>query len=166
MASFGLAPQNNNAGFGAAQASRQSIDGSTPWMAASEGNLSLLQSSLSTLHLPLSAADENGYTLVHAAASYGKMEILQFLLASGQVNVHAADNEGDSSLHYGGTVDACRLLVEVGKANPNQTNLEGKTALQAKQEELKEMMEDEDIEDDDEDLEMLKNVVSYLSTLQ
>ena len=134
-------------------------------MAAAEGNLALLQSSLQTLNLPLSTADENGYTLVHAAASYGKIDILQHLLASGQVNVHAADQDGDTSLHYAGTVDACRLLIEVGKANPQQVNAAGKTALQAKQEELNEMMEDEDVEDDDEDLEILKGVVAYLSAI-
>ena len=160
MASFGLARSNNNDNN-----NQSNIDSSTPWMAASEGNLTLLQSSLSKLNLPLSASDENGYTLVHAAASYGKMDILQFLLASGQINIHATDNDGDTCLHYAGTVDACRFLIDVGKANPQQVNGSGKTALQAKQEELKEMMEDEDIEDDDEDLETLKNVVAYLSTM-
>mmetsp|Transcript_12843 Transcript_12843/g.20187 ORF Transcript_12843/g.20187 Transcript_12843/m.20187 type:complete len:162 (+) Transcript_12843:173-658(+) len=161
MASFGLARTNNPI-----SPSNQVIDSSTPWVAASEGNLALLQTSLTKLNLPPSAADENGYTLVHAAASYNQIAVLQHLLASGQVNVHAADNDGDSSLHYAGNVQACKLLVEVGGANPQQVNGANKTALQAKQEELKEMMEDEDVEDDDEDLEILKGVVAYLTSLQ
>jgi ankyrin repeat protein len=161
MASFGLARTNNHV-----SPTNQPIDSSTPWMAASEGNLALLQTALTALNLPLSAADENGYTLVHAAASYNKIAVLQHLLASGQVNVHAADNEGDSSLHYAGNVEACKLLVEVGQVNPRQANAAGKTALEAKQEELKEMMEDEGMEDDDEELEMLKGAVAYLSSLQ
>ena len=50
-------------------------------------------------------------------------------------------------------------------SNPNQVNQEGKTPLDAKQEEMNEMMEDEDIEDDDEDLENVKGIVLYLSKL-
>jgi ankyrin repeat protein len=161
MASFGLGrpTQANQA------APQGQIDSSTPWMAASEGNLSLLQSSLSSLNLPFTAADENGYTLLHAAASYNQIEILHFLL-NNQVNINAADNDGDSALHYAGNAQAAQILVQVGKANPAQVNNQGKTALQAKQEELNEMMKDEDVEDDDEDVETLQGVVEYLSSLQ
>jgi hypothetical protein len=159
MASFGLGRTNNQ------QAQEVTFDSSTPWMAASEGNLALLQSSLSSLKLPLNAADQNGYTLLQAAASYGQLELLQFLLASNQVDVNAVDNEGDSALHYAGTVEAARLLVDVARINPLISNSEGKTALQAKEEELKGMMEDEEIEDDDDDLESLNDVVKYLSSL-
>jgi ankyrin repeat protein len=160
MASFGLGqPHSNNT-------SQVPIDSSTPWMAASEGNLPLLQSSLSSLNLPLNAADENGYTLLHAAASYNQMGILGFLLNSiNQVNVHAQDTDGDSALHYAGNLRAAQMLVEIGKANPGQFNNQGKSPLQAKQEELNEMMQDEDVEDDDEEVETLKEVVEYLSSL-
>lgn len=140
------------------------IDSSTPWMAASEGNKILMQHSLTTLSLPVTAADENGYTLLHAASSYNQMEILQFLL-NNNANVNAADNDGDTALHYAGNTHTAQFLVQVAKANPNQVNAEGKTALQAKQEEISEMMQDEDIEDDDDDLENLKGVVNYLSNI-
>eukprot|EP00980_Cylindrotheca_fusiformis_P028218 scaffold22586_cov138-Cylindrotheca_fusiformis.AAC.38 len=138
------------------------IDSSTPWMAASEGNQPLLQHSLTTLSLPATAADENGYTLLHAAASYNQMEILQFLL-SNNINVNAADNDGDTALHYAGNLATAQFLVQVAKVNPAQVNAQGKTALQAKEEEIHEMMQDEEIEDDDEDLENLKAIVEYLS---
>ena len=154
-------------GFGGASANRQQqqeIDSSTPWMAASEGNLSLLQSSLSFLQLPVAAADENGYTLLHAAASYNQLPIIHYLLQN-HVDINAVDNDGDSVLHHVGNLETAKLLIEVGKANPSIVNKQGKTALQAKQEELDEMMSDEDVEDDDEDLETLKVVVGYFSTL-
>ena len=133
-------------------------------MAASEGNLALLQSSLTSLNLPLSAADENGYTLLHAAASYNQLQIMELLIQNG-VDVNATDNDGDSALHYAGNAQAAQMLIQSGKCNPAQPNGEGKTALQAKQEELDEMLKDEDVEDDDDDLELLKAVVQYLSTL-
>ena len=116
------------------------VDSSTPWMAASEGNLALLQSSLVSLNMSLTAADENGYTLLHAAASYSQMAVMEYLL-SNNVNVQAQDNEGDTVLHYAGTAHAAKALVEAGKANPCQVNGAGKTALQAKKEELEEMMQ-------------------------
>jgi ankyrin repeat protein len=161
MASFGL----GRAADPQQQSPAEGIDSSTPWMAASEGNLTLLQSSLASLQLPFTAADENGYTLLHAAASYNHLELMQFLLQN-HVDVNAVDNDGDSALHYAGNVPSAKLLVEVGRVNPLLPNGQGKTALQAKQEELNEMMADEDIEDDDEDVETLTSVVGYLSSLR
>lgn len=158
MASFGLGQAPSTA------TNLPDIDSSTPWMAVSEGNLSLLQSSLAALSLPTSVADENGYTLLHAAASYNQLEILRFLLNSG-VNINATDNDGDTALHYAGALPSLRLLLE-HHADPTIVNSQGKTALQAKQEELEEMMEDEDIDEDDDDLEALKAVVQHLSSLQ
>ena len=161
MASFGLGQTS-----APIQVSYQGqLDSSTPYMAASEGNLALLQHALTSLNLPLSAADENGYTLLHAAASYNQVEIMQYLLTN-RVNVQATDNDGDAALHYAGSAQVAQILVQVGKANPGQRNNQGKSALQAKQEELNEMMQDEDVEDDDEDLETLKGIVQYLSSLQ
>ena len=95
---------------------------------------------------------------------YDQIEIIRFLLGN-SVNIHATDNDGDSALHYAGKAQTAQILIEVGKANPNQVNQEGKTPLDAKQEEMNEMMEDEDIEDDDEDLENVKGIVLYLSKL-
>ena len=140
------------------------IDSSSPWMAASEGNLPLLQHCMQTMGLNVNAADENGYTLLHAASSYNQMGIMQFLLSQ-NVNVHAVDSDGDSALHYAGTAQTTQFLIQVAKANPSLQNAEGKTALQVKVEEVNEMMQDEDIEDNDQDLEKLKEIVTYLSNL-
>lgn len=159
MASFGLGKATTNAPI-----IEQDIDASTPWMAASEGNLALLQSSLQQLNLPVTAADENGYTLLHAAASYNHLGMVQFLISNG-ADINAIDKDGDSVLHYAGNAASAKMLVEVGQANPAQTNSQGKTALQAKQEELVEMMHDEDMDEDDEDVDLLKDVVEYLASL-
>lgn len=159
MASFGLGKTPS-----ASSSSILDIDSSTPWMAASEGNLALLQSSLTTLNLPMTAADDNGYTLLHAAASYNQLEIMQFLLTNGSNNVNAADSDGDTALHHAGDVPAIQLLLQ-HQADVTIVNAQGKTALQAKQEELEEMMQDEDVEEDDDDMETLKAVVQFLSSL-
>jgi ankyrin repeat protein len=142
------------------------IDSSTPWMAASEGNLALLKHSLTLLSLPVTATDDNGYALLHAAASYNQIVILRFLLGQPNINVNVADNDGDSPLHYSGNGQTAQILFEVGKANPQQVNKDGKTALQAKQEELNEMMQDEDMDEDDDDVEALKGTVEYLSKIR
>jgi ankyrin repeat protein len=161
MASFGLGKATTT---NAPIIEQDNMDASTPWMAASEGNLALLQSSLQQLNLPLTAADENGYTLLHAAASYNHLGMVQFLISNG-ADIHAVDKDGDSVLHYAGNVASAKMLVEVGQANLARTNAQGKTALQAKQEELVEIMHDEDMDEDDEDVDLLKDVVAYLASL-
>jgi ankyrin repeat protein len=168
MASFGL----GNSAASADVAILSSVDASTPWIAASEGNIVLLQSALAALNLPMTSADENGYTLLHAASSYNQLEVVKFLLRqfdsdspNAQSYIHASDNEGDSALHYAGNVEVLQLLVEVCKLNPAQANKQGKTALQAKTDELNELLEDEDTEEDDEDCYVLRQMVEYLSSV-
>ena len=70
-ATFGLgqtsspASQSSSPGFGAARSAAASntatVDASTPWVAAADGNLSLLQTSLQTLCLPITVADNNPF---------------------------------------------------------------------------------------------------------
>lgn len=156
-ASFGLGrPGDNNA----SAESSVPIDSSTPWMAASDGNLSLLQSSLSTLNLPFTAADDNGYTLLHAASSYCQIATMRFLLEK-QVPVNAVDNDGDSALHHAEHVDAAKVLIENG-ADINLKNAAEKTPLQAKQEDLEEQMEEDD---EDDEIATLRELIEYLSSL-
>lgn len=155
--SFGL-------GRAAPAVNQEAIDSSTPWMAAADGDLNLLQSALNHLHLDVSAADENGYTLLQAAASYNHLQIMQWLLSQ-NVPINAVDNEGDSALHYAATTDAVRLLVDSG-IDTSVRNREGKTALESKRDELTEAMEDEDYEEDDDEAQALKSIVSYLSGLE
>lgn len=143
----------------------QQVDNSTPWLAASDGNLPLLQHALTTLSLPPTAAsDENGYTLLQAAASYSKVQIMQWLLSQGCA-VNAVDKDGDSALHYADKVVAAQFLIETAGIDVSLANAMGKTAALAKQEELNEMMQDEDMEDDDEDLLNLKALTEYMASL-
>mmetsp|Transcript_15478 Transcript_15478/g.42775 ORF Transcript_15478/g.42775 Transcript_15478/m.42775 type:complete len:158 (-) Transcript_15478:446-919(-) len=156
MASFGL-------GNFAQQQSTEPIDASTPWMAASEGNLALLESSIQSLNLPITCADENGYTLLQAASSYNQIKVMEHLLNL-QVDVNATDNEGDTALHYAGNVQSATLLIEVAKIDLMAKNGEGKTALEAHKDNLAEMVDDED--EDEADIATLKQLVEYLSTLR
>lgn len=169
MASFGLSAPNQSIG-----SSRNvgPVDVATIFSAASEGNLPLLQSAMSQLNFAPTTADDNGYTLFHAASSYNQLGILKFLLTNLDRNnpdftafVNIGDNEGDTALHYSGNADAARMLIEDGRIDPSKVNSIGKTALQAKKEELEELMQDEDTEDDDEDVEILQKLIEYLSGL-
>jgi len=169
MASFGL---SSDAPSPTAAQTTGPVDVATAFSAASEGNLPLLQSSMAQLNFAPTSADENGYTLLHAAASYNQFAVLKFLLDNLDRNnagftafINAGDNDGDSALHYAGNADAARMLIEDGRTDPRKLNSQGKTALQAKQDELQEMMQDEDIEDDDEDVEILQKLIAYLSSL-
>ena len=146
---------------GGVAASNVPIDQSTPWIAAADGNLPLLQTALPQLNLSPSAADENGYTLIHAAASYAHLPVLQWLVSQG-ANVHAVDGEGDSALHYASNRAAAEFLVREGKVSLDVRNQAGMTALQAKEEELKELMEDEDFDEMDEDAINLNGVIEFL----
>jgi ankyrin repeat protein len=167
MVAFGL-QSPSAAAAAAAAATEEPVEPGTPWIAAADGKLSLLQASLQQLQLPLGVADENGYTLLQAAASYGQLPVLQWILSHATCTlnlVNAVDQEGDSALHYAGTVEAAKILVQVGNINVALANKQGKTALQAKQEELQQLMDDEDEDSDSEDIGSLKKQIEYLSHL-
>jgi Ankyrin repeats (3 copies) len=147
------------------------IDNSTPWLAASDGNLQLMQQSLSTLNLSIDAVDENGYTLLQAAASYNNLHVLNWLLEESKLKglhsiVNAVDKEGDSALHYAEGLSAAKFLIEQAQIDVHIKNLDGKTALDTKSSELEEMKRDEDYNEDDSDVVNLKDTIEYLSSLQ
>ena len=158
MASFGLGrpPQ------GEASTVHHEMDSSTPWLAASEGNLPLLQTSLATLNLNVNDSDENGYTVLHAASAYAQIPIIEWLLSQG-INVNAVDHDGDSPLHHVDDVKAAKILIERGHANPMIVNHEGKTPVQVKQDNLQELMEDDD--DNNDDASKLRELIAYLSNV-
>jgi len=174
--SFGL----GRAPVDAATTPDDDIDSSTPWIAASDGDLPLLQKSLARLQLSLTAADDNGYTLLQAAASYSQLPVMDWLLSSARqqtpdqttVLVFAVDQEGDSALHYASTVDAVKRLIDAG-IDVDHKNQAGKTALEHKQEELENLMEDEednngddqDEGSEDDEARNLREVIAYLSSL-
>ena len=156
MASFGLGRTSSEDPSSAAE-----MDASTPWMAASDGNLSLLQNSLSTMNLEVTAADDYGYTLLHAASAYGQTHVMEWLLAQ-DVPVNAVDCDGDTPLHHAEDVNAAIVLIEKGKADPTIVNASGKTPLQVKHDDLEELMEEED---DTEEADKLRELISYLSSV-
>ena len=154
------------------------IDQYTPYIAASEGDLNLLKRALDTLGLQVSLKDDNGLTLVHSAASYNQLNILEWLLCdeeehAEEIDVNAGDFDGDTPLHHCDTADAARYLVEVGKADYTIKNDSGLTALQVKEQELQEYLEemeyqDDEEGDDDEDSQLgnLRELVTFLRSLQ
>lgn len=155
MASFGSGSLANTTA---------AIDSSTPWVAAADGNLPLLQTSLQQLQLSVSAADTaQGYTLLMAAASYSQLHVLDYLLAN-QVELNAVDHDGDSALHYASTHEAAAKLVAAG-VDRSRTNATHLTALQAKQAEYEEMKQDPDFDHEDIDSIQLKGTIDYLLTL-
>lgn len=159
MASFGLACQQ-----GEASLSSEEIDSSTPWVAASEGNLPLLQKSLAALNLDVSVADTYGYTLLHAASSYSQIPVIEWLLSQG-ANVNVVDLEGDTPLHQVEDIRTAKILIEKGRANPTMLNAKGKTPLQVKQDDLEELMEDQDDDNDNDDAAKLRELIAYLSNV-
>lgn len=177
MASFGMGNSSNPA---PAAAAATAIDASTPFLAASEGNLDLLKQSLQSLNQPATIADENGYTLLMAAASYNHIPILQWIV--GQVPkdqqsayLHATDREGDNVQHYVGNAETSLWLMKFAFSRTSEErsakyhhmqllyhqNNSGKTPLQVKQEELHELLKDEDIEEEDDDVMALKATIEY-----
>jgi ankyrin repeat protein len=145
------------------------IDASTPFVAASDGDLDLLKRSLAHLSIPDTISDSNGLTLLHSAASYNQKEIIEWLLLTQNVNVNAKDNDGDTPLHHCDQVNAARMLIDQGKADYRIKNNEGQTPLDLKKEEWQELKgsleEDGGNDDADDDLEALEELVQYLSSL-
>lgn len=152
------------AGFGGFQAQPSppaEIDASTPWVAAGDGDLQLLQTSIKQLGLSPSSCDENGFSFLHAACGYCRVGVIQWLL-SNNVNVNIRDADGDTALHHCDDAISAKLLME-GGADHQLTNDEGKNPLQVKEEEFHEG--DIENESDDEDREKLKELVTYLKSL-
>jgi hypothetical protein len=151
-------------GFQAQQSQSTQIDESTPWVAAGDGDLPLLQSSIAQLNLSPNAADSNGFTFLHAACGYGRIKVIQWLLGlnadSIVIDVNAKDGDGDTPLHHCDDVDTAKILIEAG-ADTTIKNCDGKTALEVKQEDLDEGDDEDD--SDDEDRSKLKELVEFLT---
>ena len=103
-------------------------DYSNLWIAAGEGNLSLVQHYLShggpnDSSLDPNAKDEFQYTCLHAAVSYSHIHVVEYLLDQG-ADVNISDGDGDTPLHVVENVDIARLLIDKG-ADPTLVNDSG-----------------------------------------
>mmetsp|Transcript_21661 Transcript_21661/g.30357 ORF Transcript_21661/g.30357 Transcript_21661/m.30357 type:complete len:170 (+) Transcript_21661:77-586(+) len=158
MPAFGLTSQSVP---NPSTSSPEVIDESTPWIAASDGDINLLQRSIQTLNLSINAADSNGFTFLHSASSYGQLDMIRWLLSQQVTDVNVKDSDGDTPLHHCDDVITAKLLVQEGKADFSLRNNDGKTALEVKEEEF---LDNDNMEDDDSsgDTENLKDLIQYL----
>lgn len=140
----------------------------SPWIAAGDGDLQLLQSSIQQMGLSPNAADSNGFTFLHAACGYCRINVMRWLLGLNNdsctiIDVNARDGDGDTPLHHCDDIVAAKILIDEGGADWQIINNEGKTALNVKGGELREGDEEDD--SDDEDRAKLKELITYLLAL-
>ncbi|KAF2761988.1 hypothetical protein EJ05DRAFT_496869 [Pseudovirgaria hyperparasitica] len=76
------------------------------------------------------AADANGYTLLHAAASYAHIDLLRALVTTYNASPNTRDSDGDTPLFYAETVPVARCLIEELGADAHARNSEGETVLE------------------------------------
>lgn len=102
------------------------------WIAASEGNLSLVQEFFEAdSSLKPTSPDDNTYTPLHAAASYAHHDLLRWLLTHPRAtpdDVNVADEDGDTPLFVVEDAATARLLIEEFSADAKHRNNEGLTA--------------------------------------
>jgi hypothetical protein len=77
------------------------------------------------------AADQAGYTAIHAAASYGHLPLLRFLVKDRNGDINVKDLEGDTPLHMCELVEVAREMIEELGANVALKNNDGLTAAEA-----------------------------------
>ncbi len=144
------------------------VDASTPFVAAADGDLELLQESIKKLGMSPNAADSNGFTFLHAAGAYCRVEVINWLIGlnadSNIIDINAKDGDGDTPLHHCDDAVSAKMLIDAG-ADHQVKNDDGKTPLEVKVEELLEGDEEEEDDSDDEDREKLKQLVAYLKSL-
>ncbi len=104
------------------------------WIAASDGELSVVQQYINSGNFTSNSKDPNGYTPIHAASSYGHLELLRFLISNGG-DINIQDNDGETPLHYAEDVDTVKALIEEFKADYTIKNNEGQTVLKYMEEE-------------------------------
>ncbi|KAL3776291.1 hypothetical protein ACHAW5_002600 [Stephanodiscus triporus] len=161
-------PGEGFGGFQARPSPSAEIDASTPFVAAGDGDLELLQASIEQLGISPNAADSNGFTFLHAACGYCRVEVIEWLLGLNKdstiIDVNARDCDGDTPLHHCDDAVSAKMLIEAG-ADDQQKNEEGQTPLEVKEEELEEEDGENDSDSDDEDRVKLKELVAYLKSL-
>mmetsp|Transcript_22442 Transcript_22442/g.46795 ORF Transcript_22442/g.46795 Transcript_22442/m.46795 type:complete len:162 (+) Transcript_22442:158-643(+) len=128
-------------------------------VAAGDGDLQTVQRLLPVKGIEY--ADDNGYTCLHSSAAYKRLNVVSWLLSCG-ANVNVADAEGDTPLHYADSLEVARVLLANG-ADPTIRNSEGKTALEAKLEDVV-AEDDEDYDEEDEEQNDLKAMIAYLES--
>jgi len=97
------------------------------WIAAADGDESLVLDFLSRDPSAVNSLDENGYTILHATTSYNHIALLKKLVLEHEGNVNIQDHDGDTPLFVAETVEVAKVLVEELHADPNHQNESGLT---------------------------------------
>ena len=107
--------------------------GETPMhVACSQGHLSVVKYLTEELCCSLEVRDEAGDTLLHVSALNDHQEVVRYLIERG-CKVDAMNGRGHTPLMSAcrfGKCDTVKLLLELGKADPNCQNHDNESALQ------------------------------------
>lgn len=97
------------------------------WVAASDNEIDVVKSYITSGKHTANDKDANGYTPVHAAASYGHLELLTYLVKEAGGDINIVDEEGDTPLHSVEDLATAKYIVEELKGDYKIKNKEGQT---------------------------------------
>ena len=80
------------------------VDASTPFVAAADGEIELLQESIKQLGILPNAADPYGFTFLHSSCGYCRDKVMQWFIGlyveSNGMHVNAMAGDGDTAVHH------------------------------------------------------------------
>ena len=97
--------------------------------AADDDALSVAVTNCEDVASEVNRGGRDGKTPLHLAISSNNFASAEFLLQNDSVVANTQDNDGNTSLHYAKNVSFVKLLLEVGRANPNIPNERGFCAI-------------------------------------
>ncbi|RPA82209.1 hypothetical protein BJ508DRAFT_93178 [Ascobolus immersus RN42] len=97
------------------------------YLAAADGDLTSILGYLVADPNLIHAHDPNGYTVLHALASYNHLDILTKLVKEHGGDINIEDDDGDTPLFVVESVNAAKIVLELGGDLYHQNN-EGLTA--------------------------------------
>jgi len=97
--------------------------------AADEDALSVAVTNCEDVASEVNRGGRDGKTPLHLAISSNNVASAEFLLKNDSVVANTQDNDGNTPLHYAKSAPFVRLLLEIGRANPNIPNQRGFCAI-------------------------------------
>ena len=97
--------------------------------AADDDALSVAVTNCEDVASEVNRGGRDGKTPLHLAISSNNLASAEFLLRNDSVVANTQDNDGNTPLHYAKNESFVKLLLEVGRANPNIPNERGFCAI-------------------------------------